>query len=978
MTTALTTTGRAARAVLTLGVLMAIPVALLAYGPGVPSVAQLKVAYDLHWVSNHLAAQLATGVALAAWAYLAGWLAIEVVATRRGGGGRAPRWLRPVVMKLAAILLMASLRLPVGAPMAPASTVTPVPVAKVSQANQAPSALVQHHRVVAGDNLWDLAHEYYGNGLHWKVIWDANFSVDPDPDLILPGQMLVIPSLSGAQGAPPAPASTNGSQTAPPATTSGPPAIASPTPTAPGRPAGPMVPGARIRPVVPAVSRAASQTTGAPRLAAPPPRAMAKSARANGNRTGSQELVFAELALGTLAAAGIIRALMVLRRRQRNHCPLDRRVPQPGPALVPTEVALRRAASPESLERLEAALGALAAGLSDRPGELPTVLGLVVSADGAVRVCLDRHQTSAPQPFKVAEDAMAWELAAATHVDQGLADTESMLPALVSVGRTPGDEEVLVNLEAFGCVSLVGPRAGDLLRAWVTELATKSWAQCIEVVSVGFGEELAALDRLRPAETLDDEVRTMVAQAEEVTRMVDELGEGSLLAARLRGDPENWAPQVACCAQAPSREALAPLRVALAESTRSGVILAGAGPMLEAALVLDTANEDMEVAPLGVVVRPHRLAESEAASLGSLVEVAKRTDVVGPEDPAYAETTRELLDPAIFFDPEDQGHPVRAYGPGGEATPRMNTDHGEDPLAEGRQLAAQVLDESGLFEDPGLSEDPVDGHGQRDAGGSGNAPAPERARRAPAEQSGIEMAVLGPVKAHGAASELQGKVKEMAAYLALHPEGVNKRRLMRVLWPNHPGNPEKTFHNTVSEVRRAFGLDSTGNPYFVRSTASTYKFSGVDTDWARFSNLVTQAGKARDEQARGYLHEALSRVRGEPFSGERGYEWISGPLAVEDGFFFDAMTAAIAEVAGALADACLACDDRPGATWALDQGLLACPADERLVALRMAVADGPAEVAGALEELRRRSDDDLGDEVLTRYRGLCSQSSSVN
>ncbi len=927
MTTALTTTGRAARAVLTLGVLIAIPVALLAYGPGVPSVAQLKVAYDLHWVSSHLAAQLATGVALAAWAYLAGWLAIEVVATRRGGGGRAPRWLRPVVMKLAAILLMASLRLPVGAPMALASTATPAPVAKVSQATQAPSALVQHHRVVAGDNLWDLAHEYYGNGLHWRVIWDANFSVDPDPDLILPGQMLVIPPLPSTQAAPPAPASPNGSQSAP-ATASGPPPVAAPTPTAPGRPAGPMVPGGRTRPVVPAVRRAPSQTT-LPRSAAPAPRAMANSARANGNRTGSQELVFAELALGTLAAAGIIRALMVLRRRQRNHCPLDRRVPQPGPALVPTEVALRRAASPESLERLEAALGALAAGLADRPGELPAVLGVVVSSDGAVRVCLDRHQASAPQPFKVADDAMAWELAAATHVDQDLADTVSVLPALVSVGRTPGDEEVLVNLEAFGCVSLVGPGAGDLLRAWVTELATKSWAQCIEVVSVGFGEDLASLDRLRPAKALDDEVRTMVAQAEEVTRMVDELGEGSLLAARLRGDPENWAPQVVCCAQAPSREALAPLRVALAESTRSGVVLAGVGPMAEAALVLDTASEEVEVSPLGVVVRPHRLAETEAASLGSLVEVAKRTDVVGPEDPAYAQTTRDL--------------------------------------------AAQVLDDSGLFEDP------VDGHSQGDAGGSGpegNAMVgPERARRAPAEPGGIEVAVLGPVEAHGAASELQGKAKEMAAYVALHPEGVNKRRLMRVLWPNHPGNPEKTFHNTVSEVRKAFGLDSAGNPYFVRSTASTYKFSGVGTDWAKFVTLVAQAGKARDEPARGYLYEALSRVRGEPFSGERGYEWISGPLAVEDGFFFDAMTAAIAEAASALADACLACDDRPGAAWALDQGLLACRADERLVTLRMTVADGPAEVAGALEELRRRSDDDLGDEVLTRYRELCSQDS---
>jgi len=54
------------------------------------------------------------------------------------------------------------------------------------------------HTVVDGDTLWDLAQEYYSNPFDWRRIWEANQDEIADPNLILPGQVLVIPDGTAA------------------------------------------------------------------------------------------------------------------------------------------------------------------------------------------------------------------------------------------------------------------------------------------------------------------------------------------------------------------------------------------------------------------------------------------------------------------------------------------------------------------------------------------------------------------------------------------------------------------------------------------------------------------------------------------------------------------------------------------------------------------------------------------------------------
>ncbi len=49
------------------------------------------------------------------------------------------------------------------------------------------------HEVVKGETLWALSARYLGNPFRWPLIYEANTSQIQDPDLIEPGQLLVIP-----------------------------------------------------------------------------------------------------------------------------------------------------------------------------------------------------------------------------------------------------------------------------------------------------------------------------------------------------------------------------------------------------------------------------------------------------------------------------------------------------------------------------------------------------------------------------------------------------------------------------------------------------------------------------------------------------------------------------------------------------------------------------------------------------------------
>ncbi len=61
-------------------------------------------------------------------------------------------------------------------------------------AQQAPPG---SHKVVRGDNLWDLAEHFYKDPWQWRRIWQANKDKIKDPNLIFPGQLFEIPGAHG-------------------------------------------------------------------------------------------------------------------------------------------------------------------------------------------------------------------------------------------------------------------------------------------------------------------------------------------------------------------------------------------------------------------------------------------------------------------------------------------------------------------------------------------------------------------------------------------------------------------------------------------------------------------------------------------------------------------------------------------------------------------------------------------------------------
>ena len=95
------------------------------------------------------------------------------------------------------------------APTAPAraASVAPAPAPSAAAPEPPPAASetsvaspahavvpeVRTYMVVKGDNLWDLAIKYYGDGLRFAAIYSANSSQIHDPNLIYIGQIFVVP-----------------------------------------------------------------------------------------------------------------------------------------------------------------------------------------------------------------------------------------------------------------------------------------------------------------------------------------------------------------------------------------------------------------------------------------------------------------------------------------------------------------------------------------------------------------------------------------------------------------------------------------------------------------------------------------------------------------------------------------------------------------------------------------------------------------
>jgi len=178
-------------------------------------------------------------------------------------------------------------------------------------------------------------------------------------------------------------------------------------------------------------------------------------------------------------------------------------------------------------------------------------------------------------------------------------------------------------------------------------------------------------------------------------------------------------------------------------------------------------------------------------------------------------------------------------------------------------------------------------------------------------------------------SPIRQKGLEAITYLALRESAVDREDLEINLFPDGV-NAQKTLYNTVGSARALVGSDLFPFP---SSPGERYELSDrVVTDYGLFSDLVDLADNIDDgEIARRLLTEALSLVRGEPFTGVgQHFAWVAPHRGM--------ILAQIADAAELLAETSLLHGDWRSAEWAARRGLRAFSGDERMYRLLMRAA----------------------------------------
>lgn len=80
---------------------------------------------------------------------------------------------------------------PTAVPVLPSSLPSPGPAPNPPGSSAASSGTSRTYTVRAGDSLWSISQRFYGTGVYWTRIGDANHITDPRT--LRPGQVLVIP-----------------------------------------------------------------------------------------------------------------------------------------------------------------------------------------------------------------------------------------------------------------------------------------------------------------------------------------------------------------------------------------------------------------------------------------------------------------------------------------------------------------------------------------------------------------------------------------------------------------------------------------------------------------------------------------------------------------------------------------------------------------------------------------------------------------
>ncbi len=839
------------------------------------------------------------------------------------------------------------------------------------------------YTVVPGDTLSGIARTQLGDEASWPAIYRASHDVEQsdghtltDPDLILPGWTLNLPTDQTAPELATAPAPTTPAPTTPAGTqprdripdlddAAIPTAI--PAPTAPATVA-----------VTPAVSPAQTVPAAAPTT--PVVETAGEVAPAPAADEPAATVPAPWLLLG-LSGAGVGLAgslALVLRRRRRSQFRARRpgRAIRPVPAdLVPVEKTLiwHEPAAAATVTELHQALLRFAATVAGSGRPLPVLRAVQLGAGRITLLLGDAVDLPAPWvPADTPADPLRWSLPV-TEATPVASPCRSPYPQLVSIGRDDTDgSRWLVNLEAWGTISLTGDPtfAEDFARYLAAEIALNPWSTEVRLDCVGVAAEAADLDparvrhhRLTDEQAISQAITDAVAT---VQRCADhQVAAATGRATDLGGDL--WPSWLLLINGTITSD---PLRRLLAviddhpQHTATAVVMVGDGEPLRGVGIRLSGQGQVQIPSLGLTLEAVGLTPDEAHGCALLLAAADdlddtampndgdtgwrehcdaagapRPDLVLPRDTDPATLTEDAasvlpgLDDAILNAAAAVAEDLQQLAPLVPASTRQRVHNADDTLDA--DVAAWLAGD------------------------------PQRPR----------LTLLGPIRARTGLAGVPAVVAkrkpfytEILAFLALHPEGVTTEQLVDAF-----GYSDQDMRKHLSIVRTWLGKDpATGRlhlPIANQSPAAKerglglYQLGGILVDIDLFRRLRLR-GTVRGPDGLDDLKQALQLVTGVPFTDQRpkGWAWLANGVRVDQH-----LVCAIVDVAHTITMAALP-DDPATARAATEKALLAAPYEDTpqldWAAILRAEGDQAAAQRHLIDHVCNRHDDGEAPEEL--------------
>ncbi|GGO85182.1 hypothetical protein GCM10011584_04510 [Nocardioides phosphati] len=565
-------TGLAA-SVAVLGIVLGLPALFLAIGASpipdqIPTLDGIKNAL-LAPDDGTLVLGLFKVIGWVAWAFMALSLVVEAMARLRKvqapqlpGLGRPQAAARGLI-GFAALLFIAA---PIAAQASTISSAAAAPVAvghvtagavdqapaqqdvKVETKQERKGPKTVDHAVKAGESLWSIAEDHFGDGARYKELVELNRDLlGEQPSFLEPGWVLNLPALNdggpahdytvqptdtlseiaqeqlgdadrwpeiyqastgitqpgGAQLTDPDVIDIGWKLNIPGAETPASPEDQQPVdPPAEEKP--PVDPPAEEEP--PVVPESEVPETAVPDVA--PPQAeepTAPAAEVDQVDDADDSILDAPWVLAGLTGGGVLLSgalLMALRSRRRagyRNRPPGRAIAAPPPELAPVEMTLNAtgAAAAATVEFADEALRRLAAAVGAQGTTMPP-LAAVELADGKLTLHLSAP-AAVPAPWVGSPDQTHWHVSTDTAVDELGPDTgnvEPPYPLLATIGMSDTGETWLLNCEELSTLTISGDPtySRDFARHLAAQLAFNPWSRRVQVDCIGVAEEAVAMD----------------------------------------------------------------------------------------------------------------------------------------------------------------------------------------------------------------------------------------------------------------------------------------------------------------------------------------------------------------------------------------------------------------------------------------------------------------------------------------------------